>query len=246
MNSTKTVIITGASSGIGLALAKAFLASGARVVANSRNLTKAGTLTPGPNLVLVDGDIASPEVADRIVEAAERFGGADLLVNNAGVFIAKPFTDYTAEDFAGLVSTNLTGFLHVTQRAVRRMRARGTGHVVTITTALADQPIAGVTASIPILTKAGLNAASKALAIEHAAEGIRFNTVAPGMVDTPMHKPGNAFHAEATPPDRANRIDRGDRRCGHVPRSRDVRHRRSAARGRRRARGKVVRPMARY
>ena len=189
MNSTKTVIITGASSGIGLALAKAFLASGARVVANSRHVTKAGTLTPGPNLVLVDGDIASPEVADRIVEAAERFGGADLLVNNAGVFIAKPFTDYTAEDFAGLVSTNLTGFLHVTQRAVRRMRARGTGHVVTITTALADQPIAGVTASIPILTKAGLNAVSKALAIEHAAEGIRFNTVAPGMVDTPMHKP---------------------------------------------------------
>jgi NAD(P)-dependent dehydrogenase (short-subunit alcohol dehydrogenase family) len=188
MNPSRNVVITGASSGIGLALAKAFVARGARVVANSRRLSEAGTLEAGPNLVLVDGDVASPELGERLVEAAERFGGVDLLVNNAGVFIPKPFTDYTAADFAALISTNLAGFLHVTQAAVRRMRTRRAGHVVTITTTLADQPIAGVPASIPILTKGGLAAATKALAIEHAGEGIRFNAVAPGIIDTPMHK----------------------------------------------------------
>ncbi|HKW03548.1 MAG TPA: SDR family oxidoreductase [Vicinamibacterales bacterium] len=186
---TKTVIITGASSGIGLALARAFAARGARIVANARTITSAGTLTASPTLALVDGDIASPIVAAKVVDAAERLGGVDLLVNNAGVFIARPFTDYSAEEYEALVSTNLTGFLHVTQLAVKRMRQRKAGHVVTITTSLADQPIAGVSASIPILTKAGLNGVTKALAIEHAGEGIRFNTVAPGMIDTPMHKP---------------------------------------------------------
>jgi NAD(P)-dependent dehydrogenase (short-subunit alcohol dehydrogenase family) len=186
---TKTVIITGASSGIGLALARAFMARGARIVANARTISSAGALTPSPTLTLIDGDIASPVVAAKVVEAAERLGGVDLLVNNAGVFIARPFTDYSAEEYEALVSTNLTGFLHVTQLAVKRMRQRKAGHVVTITTSLADQPIAGVSASIPILTKAGLNGVTKALAIEHAAEGIRFNTVAPGMIDTPMHKP---------------------------------------------------------
>lgn len=186
---TKTVIITGASSGIGLALARAFAARGARIVANARTITSAGALTASPTLTLIDGDIASPIVAAKVVDAAERLGGVDLLVNNAGVFIARPFTDYSADEYEALVSTNLTGFLHVTQLAVKRMRQRKTGHVVTITTSLADQPIAGVSASIPILTKAGLNGVTKALAIEHAAEGIRFNTVAPGMIDTPMHKP---------------------------------------------------------
>ena len=186
---TKTVIITGASSGIGLALARAFAARGARIVANARTITSAGTLTASPTLTLIDGDIASPIVAAKVVDAAERLGGVDLLVNNAGVFIARPFTDYSADEYEALVSTNLTGFLHVTQLAVKRMRQRKAGHVVTITTSLADQPIAGVSASIPILTKAGLNGVTKALAIEHAAEGIRFNTVAPGMIDTPMHKP---------------------------------------------------------
>jgi NAD(P)-dependent dehydrogenase (short-subunit alcohol dehydrogenase family) len=189
MQSSKTVVITGASSGIGLALATAFAASGARVVANARRASQAKTLTPSANLVVVDGDIASPDVAARVIEAADRFGGPDLLINNAGIFIAKPFTEFAVEDFTALVSTNLTGFFHVTQLAVRRMQARQSGHVVTITTSLADQPIAGVPASLPILTKAGLNAVTKALAIEHAADGIRFNAVAPGIIDTPMHKP---------------------------------------------------------
>ena len=189
MHPSRTVVITGASSGIGLALAKAFAASGARVVANSRHISKAHTLTPSANLTTVDGDIASPEVAERVIEAADAFGGIDLLVNNAGVFIAKPFTQYTTDDITTLVSTNLTGFFHLTQRAVRRMQERKSGHVVTITTSLADQPIAGVNASIAILTKGGLNAVTKALAIEHAAAGVRFNAVAAGIIDTPMHKP---------------------------------------------------------
>jgi NAD(P)-dependent dehydrogenase (short-subunit alcohol dehydrogenase family) len=119
MQSSQTVVITGASSGIGLALATAFAGRGARVVANSRRVTQSKTLAPSPNLVLVDGDIASPEVAARVIEAADRFGGVDLLVNNAGVFIAKPFTQYTSDDLAALVSTNLNGFFHVTQFAVR-------------------------------------------------------------------------------------------------------------------------------
>src|SRR6185436_10783390 len=116
---------------------------------------------PSDRLVLVDGDIASPDVAARVVDAAERLGGVDLLVNNAGVFIPKPFTQYSIEDLVSLWSTNVTGFFHVTQRAVLRMLERKAGHVVTITTSLVDQPVAGVTASMPILTKGGLNAATK-------------------------------------------------------------------------------------
>ena len=189
MQSSKTVVITGASSGIGLALATAFAANGARVVANARRMSQAQTLKQSSNLVLVDGDISSPDVAERVIKAADQFGGVDLLVNNAGIFIAKPFTQFTTEDFSALISTNLTGFFHVTQRALRRMQERRSGHVVSITTSLADQPIAGMPASIPILTKAGLNAVTKALAIEYAASGIRFNAVAPGIIDTPMHKP---------------------------------------------------------
>jgi NAD(P)-dependent dehydrogenase (short-subunit alcohol dehydrogenase family) len=189
MSKSKTVVVTGASSGIGLALAKAFADRGSNVVANSRRGSKAGTLAPAPNVAFVDGDIASRDVAEKTIAAAERFGGVDLLVNNAGIFIPKPFTEYAPEDFERLVSTNLAGFFHVTQCALRRMRERKSGHVVTITTSLADQPISGVPAAIPILTKAGLNGVTKALAIEHAAEGIRVNAVAPGIIDTPLHKP---------------------------------------------------------
>jgi NAD(P)-dependent dehydrogenase (short-subunit alcohol dehydrogenase family) len=188
MSTVKTAVVTGASRGIGLAVAEAFVRRGYNVVANSRRLSTAGTLPAGPRTALVDGDIASPETASRVVAAAtERFGGIDVLVNNAGVFLAKPFVDHTAADFDALVATNLAGFFHVTREALRTMRERRAGHVVTITTSLASQPIAGVPAAVSILTKAGLDAATRALAIEHAAEGIRFNAVAPGIVDTPMH-----------------------------------------------------------
>lgn len=190
MATRKTAVITGASSGIGLGLTTALIEHGYRVVANSRHITEAGTLVPSDNLTLVNGDIASSETARRIVDTAiQRFESVDLLVNNAGIFIPKPFTDYTKEDFERLVSTNLSGFLYVTQAAVRQMKRQGSGHVINITTTLADQPIAGVPASVPVLTKGGLNAVTAALAIEFAGDGIRFNAISPGIIDTPMHKP---------------------------------------------------------
>ena len=190
MTTTKTAIVTGASSGIGLGVTTALLKHGYRVVANSRQVTRAGTLIASTDLALVDGDIAHPETAQNLVETAmRRFGSVDLLVNNAGIFISKPFTDYTTEDFDRLVSTNLAGFLYVTQQAVRQMRTQGAGHIVNISTSLADQPIAEVSAAIPVLTKGGLNAVTAALAIEFAGEGIRFNAIGAGIIDTPMHKP---------------------------------------------------------
>ncbi len=190
MTTRKTAIVTGASSGIGLGLTIALLEHGYQVVANSRRITKAGSLTPSENLALVDGDIAHPETARTVVDIARhRFGTVDLLINNAGIFIPKPFTDYTTDDFDRLVSTNLAGFLYVTQQAVRQMRTQGAGHIVNITTSLADQPIAGVPAAIPVLTKGGLNAVTAALAIEFAGEGIRFNAIGAGIIDTPMHNP---------------------------------------------------------
>ncbi len=190
MSTKKTAIVTGASSGIGLGLTNAFLERGYSVVANSRRVTEASVLEPSEHLALVDGDIARPETAHRIVKTAiERFGRVDVLINNAGIFIPKPFTEYTKEDFERLVSTNLAGFLYVTQEAVRVMRQQGTGHVLNVTTTLADQPVAGVPAAIPVLTKGGLNAVTAALAIEFAGEGIRFNAIGAGIIDTPMHQP---------------------------------------------------------
>jgi NAD(P)-dependent dehydrogenase (short-subunit alcohol dehydrogenase family) len=188
MHSPHTAIVTGASSGIGLGLTMALLSNGYRVVANSRRASAAGTLEPSPNLVIIDGDVADPETAALLTRTAvERFGSVDLLVNNAGIFIAKPFTETTVDEYQRLVATNITGFFHVTQPALRQMRAQGAGHVVTITTSLATQPIHGVSAALSILTKGALNAATRALAIEYAKEGVRVNAIAPGIVDTPMH-----------------------------------------------------------
>jgi len=189
-NHKQTAVITGASSGIGLGLARGFLAAGYQVLANSRSMTRAKTLTASDNLMLVDGDVGDPSAARNLIErAVERFGTVDVLINNAGIFVPKRFTDYTAEDFGRVVSTNLAGFFYVSQEAARHMRQSGGGHILTITTTLAQQPVAGVNAALTNLTKGGLNSVTRALAIEYAAEGIRVNAIAPGIVDTPMHKP---------------------------------------------------------
>jgi NAD(P)-dependent dehydrogenase (short-subunit alcohol dehydrogenase family) len=189
MASKKTVIVTGASQGIGAAVVHAFLDRGYNVVATSRSVSNAG-FAPSPNLALVDGDIGQAATAEKVAQTAVgKFGSIDHVVNNAGIFAAKPFTDYTADEFRGFVSTNLEGFIFITQRAVKQMLSQGTGGSVTsITTALAENPIAGVPASIPMITKGGLGAITLSLASEYAKNNIRFNAVAPGVVDTPLHK----------------------------------------------------------
>jgi NAD(P)-dependent dehydrogenase (short-subunit alcohol dehydrogenase family) len=184
----KTVIVTGASQGIGAGVAQSFLERGYNVVANSRNIRKSRAFTESEHLALVDGDIGESAIASKIVETAiQRFGSIDALVNNAGIFFTKPFTDYTAEDFKALSSTNLEGFLYVTQGAVKQMLAQKSGgSVVTITASLAANPIVDITASVPMVTKGGLEAVTRSLATEYAKENIRFNAVAPGVVDTPL------------------------------------------------------------
>ncbi len=188
----KTAILTGASSGIGLGIANALMARGYKVVANSRRITHSGMLEPNENLLLVDGDIGAEETAAKLVDVAlEEFGHIDLLVNNAGIFIPKPFTEFTKNEFERMISTNLSGFFFATQRAIAQMRKQKSGHIVTMTTSLADQPISGVPAALTNLTKGGLQSVTKALAIEFAGDGIRVNAIAPGVVDTPMHAPGS-------------------------------------------------------
>jgi len=185
-NDQKVAIITGASQGIGAALVKAYRDRNFRVVATSRSIKPSGD----QDILALPGDIGDAATADRVVkEAMARFGRIDTLVNNAGVFISKPFTDYTAEDFATKFATNVAGFFHVTQRAVAEMLKQGSGHVVSITTSLTDQPISGVPAVLANLTKGGINSATKSLAIEYAARGIRVNAVSPGVIKTPMHGP---------------------------------------------------------
>ena len=186
----KTVIVTGASQGIGAGIVKAFVERGFNVVANSRNMTRSTEVTASDQVALLDGHIGEPGTAIRIVETAlTRFNSIDVLVNNAGIFITKPFTDYTAEDFKSLVSTNVEGFLYVTQLAIKQMLAQKTGgSIVTITAALARNPIRGVTAAVPMLTKGGLETITQHLAMEYAKDGIRVNAVAPGVVYTPLHR----------------------------------------------------------
>jgi NAD(P)-dependent dehydrogenase (short-subunit alcohol dehydrogenase family) len=186
----KTAIVTGASQGIGAGIVKGLLERGFNVVANSRKMSESTEVAASDRVARVDGHIGEPATAARVVETAlSRFQSIDVLVNNAGIFFTKPFTDYTAEDFRSLVSTNVEGFLYVTQLAVKQMLAQKTGgSIVTITAALAGNPIAGVKASVPMITKGGLDTITKHLAMEYAKDGIRFNAVAPGVVDTPLHK----------------------------------------------------------
>ena len=184
--SNKVAVITGGSQGIGAGLVKAYRARGFRVVANSRSIRP----SDDPHLATVPGDIADPTIAERVIaEAIERFGRVDTLVNNAGIFAAKPFTAFTAEEFQATLRTNLAGFFFVTQQAVGRMAAQGGGHIVQITASIVDQPINGVPAILASITKGGLAAATKGLAIEYAGRGIRANAVAPGVIKTPMHAP---------------------------------------------------------
>jgi NAD(P)-dependent dehydrogenase (short-subunit alcohol dehydrogenase family) len=184
----KTVIVTGASQGIGAAVVQAFLDRGYNVVATSRSVSKAG-FKLSQNLAIVDGDIGQAGTAENVATTAtDKFGSIDHVVNNAGIFSTKPFTDFTIEDFRGLVSTNLEGFIFITQAAVKQMLSQGTGGSVTsITSSLVKNPIAGVSASIPMITKGGLEAITLSLASEYAKNNIRFNAVAPGVVDTPLH-----------------------------------------------------------
>jgi NAD(P)-dependent dehydrogenase (short-subunit alcohol dehydrogenase family) len=187
MSEKKTAIVTGASQGIGAGLVEAFLQQGYNVVATSRDVSQ--SMTASPSLVLVDGDIGKQETATKVVEAAiKQFPTVDVLVTNAGIFYTKPFTDFTTQDFNALVSTNLLGFLYITQLTVKQMRKQKSGSVVSISASLADRPIEGVNGSVSMITKGGLNAVIQSLAIEYAKEGIRFNAVAPGVVDTPMHQ----------------------------------------------------------
>jgi NAD(P)-dependent dehydrogenase (short-subunit alcohol dehydrogenase family) len=185
-NGQKVAIITGASQGIGAALVEAYVDKGYAVVANSRSIKPSSR----SGIVTVDGDIGDRGVAERVVNSAiDRFGRIDTLINNAGIFIAKPFTDYSIEDFRNVIDVNVAGFFHISQLAAAEMLKKGNGHIVQITTALVDQPIAGVPSALASLTKGGLDAVTRSLAIEYAKSGIRVNAVAPGIVKTPMHGP---------------------------------------------------------
>lgn len=188
----KTVIVTGASSGIGLGLAEAYLKKGFNVVANARTrerLKKAADHLGAPaNFLPVAGDIGLKSTAEKIIqEAVAKFGQVDILINNAGIFNAKPFADYSPEDLDSLINTNLKGFFYVSQLASTQMAKQGQGHIINITAAIAMQPNVNVPASIPILIKGGLNSVTKALALEFASKNIKVNAVAPGIIDTPLY-----------------------------------------------------------
>jgi NAD(P)-dependent dehydrogenase (short-subunit alcohol dehydrogenase family) len=182
--------VTGASRGIGAAVVRALVERGFNVVATARRMSESADVPATDRVARVDGDVGDPATAAAVVDTAvARFGAIDVLVNNAGIFFTKPFVDYTPDDFAALVATNLAGFLYVTQRAVRQLLAQNRGgSIVTITAALASNPIRGVPAAVPMITKGGLETVTRHLAMEYAANGIRVNAVAPGVVDTPMHR----------------------------------------------------------
>jgi len=188
----KVAIVTGGARGIGLAIAKRYAAEGAKIIIADIDAMEGEVAAKA--LGRVDARFVRTDVGERrdaenlVAQACDGFGGLDILVNNAGILRTKPFTEFTTEDFNALVSVNLLGFLYITQLAVKQMLKQKSGNVVSITAALADQPVAGINASVSMMTKGGLNTVTRSLAIEYAKEGIRFNAVAPGVVDTPLHK----------------------------------------------------------
>jgi NAD(P)-dependent dehydrogenase (short-subunit alcohol dehydrogenase family) len=182
----KVAIITGASQGIGAGLVAGFRNSGYAVVGTSRSIRP----SDAPDHLSVQGDIADAETAERVVERAlDRFGRIDSLINNAGIFIGKPFTDYTADDYAAVTAVNLAGFFHITQRAIRQMVRQGGGHVVNVSTSLVDHAGRERPSALSVLTKGGLAAVARSLAIEYASRGVRVNAVALGIIRTPTHDP---------------------------------------------------------
>jgi NAD(P)-dependent dehydrogenase (short-subunit alcohol dehydrogenase family) len=184
----KVAIVTGASRGIGAGIAKAFVRAGYAVVATSRSIRPSGE----PDVLVVPGDIAEAETAQQVVEQAlDRFGRIDTLINDAGIFIGKPFTDYTPDDYAAMTAVNLAGFFHITQRAVGQMVDQGGGHVVNVTTSLVDHARSASPSALASLTKGGLDAVTRSLAIEYAARGVRVNAVSLGVIETPMHDPAS-------------------------------------------------------
>jgi NAD(P)-dependent dehydrogenase (short-subunit alcohol dehydrogenase family) len=184
----ETAIVTGASSGIGLGATRALLERDYRVVGTSRDISNSKDLKASNDLVLVDGDISKKEIAIKVAESAiKNFGRIDLLVNCAGIYVSKPFIDYTPEDFSTMIATNVAGYFFMTQQAVAQMRKQRSGHIVTISTVLTDQPLAGGHNALPVITKSTIPAFSRQLAMEYVTDGIRANTISPGVVDTPLH-----------------------------------------------------------
>jgi NAD(P)-dependent dehydrogenase (short-subunit alcohol dehydrogenase family) len=183
-NNEKVAIITGASQGIGAGLSKAYRERGYAVIVTARSIGS----SEDSGIVAVEGDIADADTAQRVVDAAiERFGRVDTLINNAGIYIGKPFTEYTLEDFNALIAVNLLGFFHITTRTIKHMLDRGRGHVVNVSTTLVEQADRGIPAALSVLTKGGLVAVTKSLAIEYASRGLRVNAVSLGVIKTPIH-----------------------------------------------------------
>ena len=180
----KVAVVTGASQGLGASIVDAYRKLGCAVVATSRTITPSGD----PGILTVQGDIADPATAERVIAAGvAEFGRIDTLVNNAGIFVAKPFTDYTQDDYAATIGVNLAGFFRITQLAIEQMLVHGGGHIVNVTTSLVDHANSQVPSALASLTKGGLQSATKSLAIEYATRGIRVNAVSPGIIKTPMH-----------------------------------------------------------
>lgn len=204
-SASKVAIVTGASRGIGAGLTSAFRENGYAVVATAESIPP----SDDPELATIEGDIAEADTAERVVRTAlERFGRIDTLVNNAGIYIGKPFTDYTVEDYAAITAVNLAGFFHITQRAIRQMVGQGTGHVVVISTSLVDRADSTRPSALASLTKGGLVAAARSLAIEYASRGVRVNAVSLGVIRTPIHDPASyAGMASLHPLGRLGEID---------------------------------------